>query len=310
MDADNTTLGRQYIKLYAGDYSSNTQIFAPPMAALLSAGSIEPSTVVTAKFEVTYTGFSDEAKRAFQAAVDVWSITLNTNVVIRINANWAALDDPRVLGQAGPEGFNRNFTGAPVTNVWFPVALANKIGGSDLTPGAAHISAEFNSNFSNWYFGIDGNTPSGKYDLMSVVLHEIGHGLGFVGSMNVGDDGRGSWGAGSSFPFIYDRFTENGDGQKLLDTTLFPNNSTQLAGQLQSTRLFFNGTRSRAANGNNRVPIYAPLQWEPGSSYSHLNESTFPAGNANSLMTPQIGMGESIHAAGAIGLAVLRDMGW
>lgn len=36
----------------------------------------------------------------------------------------------------------------------------------------------FNSN-TNWYYGIDGNPPSTKYDLISTVLHEIGHGLGF-----------------------------------------------------------------------------------------------------------------------------------
>jgi hypothetical protein len=308
MDANNETLGRQTVKLRAGGYSANTQIFAPPTAALLSSGAIDPASVVTARFEVTYNGFSEEAKRAFQAAVDVWSITLDTNVPIRINATWTELD-PGVLGQAGAEDFRRNFTGAPVANVWYPIALANKIGGNDLTPGAPHIGAEFNSNFDNWFFGIDGNTPSDRYDLMSVVLHEIGHGLGFLGSMTV-ENGRGRWGAGTNAPIIYDRFVENNLGQKLLNTALFPNNSTQLAGQLQSSRLFFNGPRSRIANGNNPVPVYAPIVWDGGSSFSHLNESTFTSGNVNSLMTPQIGMGESIHTAGPIGLGVLRDLGW
>ena len=33
--------------------------------------------------------------------------------------------------------------------------------------------------------GTDGNTPLGKIDFVTVVLHEIGHGLGFTGSMDV-----------------------------------------------------------------------------------------------------------------------------
>lgn len=308
MDTNTEGLGRQTVKLRAGGYSTNTRVFAPPTATLLAMGSLEAAEAVSTIFEVTYNGFSEEAKAAFQAAVDVWSVTLTSTVPIRINATWTGLGDG-VLGQAGPEDFRRNFANAPVPNVWFPVPLANKISGTDLTPGAPHITAEFNSNFGNWYLGTDGETPSENYDLTSVVLHEIGHGLGFIGSMNV-RNGRGTWGSGSAFPFIYDRFIENNFGQKLLDTALFPNNSTALAGQLQSSRIFFTGARAKTANGNSPVPVYAPMVWDGGSSFSHLSESGFPSGNANSLMTPQIGKGESIHSAGPIGLGFLRDMGW
>lgn len=293
--------------LRAGGYSAPAHIFSPPGAALLTAGAAT-APLVTAKFEVTFQGFSDEAKAAFQAAVDVWAITLTTNVPIRVDAQWNALD-PRVLGQAGPANVLQNFQGAPQNNTWYPVALANTRSGSDLTAGSPHITAEFNSNFANWYFGTDGQTPVDKYDLMSVILHELGHGLGFVGSANV-NNGQGSWGLGTGRPFIYDRFVENTQGKKILDTTLFPNPSTELAGQLQSTRLFFNGSRARTANGNKPVHLYAPITWEGGSSYSHLDEVTFPSGSSNSLMSPQLGMGEAIHSPGSIGLAILQDMGW
>ena len=55
--------------------------------------------------------------------------------------------------------------------------------------------------------------------------------------MNV-NAGEGSWGFGTGFPIIYDHFSENLQGQKLLDTALFQNPSTELAGQLQSNQLF------------------------------------------------------------------------
>jgi len=170
--------------------------------------------------------------------------------------------------------------------------------------------ANFNSNFANWYFGTDGVTPPDRYDLMSVVLHELGHGLGFVGSMDVSNNGAGSWGLGTGFPIIYDHFAKNLLGQRLLDTALFPNASAELAGQLQSNQLVFDGPNTRASNGTNPARIYAPITWEQGSSFSHMNEVTFPSGNASSLMTPQIGMGEAIHAPGPVGLAVLHDLGW
>ncbi|MFP5265171.1 MAG: hypothetical protein ACLGJB_25060 [Blastocatellia bacterium] len=301
----NILQGKQVI-LRAGGYSAPTRIAAPPEAALLTAEAAA-APQVTATFQVTYTGFSNEAMTAFQAAVDVWATALTTDVPIRVDAHWTPLD-PGVLGSAGPENVLRDFSGAPQASTWYPVALANAISGGDLTQGAAHISANFNSNFTNWYFGIDGNTPLDRYDLMTVVLHELGHGLGFIGSMDV-DNNNGTSGL-AGFPIIWDRFIFNTLGQSLLDTTLFPNNSSQLAGQLQSNQLFFRGTNAVFANGNSPVRVYAPTVWEPGSSFSHLDEVTFGSGNPNSLMTPQIGMAESIHAPGPIGMGVLRDLGW
>jgi len=179
-----------------------------------------------------------------------------------------------------------------------------------LSPENTHFTANFNSLLGNWYFGTDGKTPPDQYDLMSVVLHTLGHGLGFIGSMTVSADGEGSWGWRNSCSMIYDRFIVNGHDQELLDTFLFPNPSGALAGQLQSDQLFFDGPRARAANGDKPVRIYAPIGWDPGSSCAHLNEETFPRGDPNSLMTPQIGMGEAIHNPGPVALAVLEDLGW
>ena len=47
--------------------------------------------------------------------------------------------------------------------------------------GEQDIITSFNSHAAvDWYFGTDGNTPSRRRDFVSVVLHEIGHGLGFI----------------------------------------------------------------------------------------------------------------------------------
>jgi hypothetical protein len=259
-------------------------------------------------FIVTYNGFSPQAQAAFQAAVNVWASQIQSSVPIRVTANWTVLS-PGVLGSAGPSYIFRNFAGAPSPNTWYGAALAKKLSGSDLTAGLADpsdIVANFNSSFS-WYYGIDGN-PGAQFDLMTVVLHELGHALGFFGSMTA-SGGVGSWGFSGS-PVVYDSLAINGSYQPLTNTTIFPNPSTVLGSQLVSNNLFFNGTTAKLANGGIPPRLYAPATWSQGSSFSHLDETAYPQGNANSLMTPALAPGEAIHDVGAIVRGLFMDIGW
>jgi len=258
-----------------------------------------------ATFVVTYTGFSSAAKSAFQRAVRIWASQARvvSAVPITIAARFERLG-AGILGSAGPNFFWRNFAGAPLANTWYVDAVANKLHGSQLDP-APDIVARFSSVFPNWHFG-SGAAPAGKYDFTSVVLHEIGHGLGFLGAGNVSAGNRGTVRLGG-VPIIYDRFTENGAGKALLT---FTDNSTALSSQLRGGNLFFDSGPVRSANGGLRAKLYAPSTFQRGSSYSHLDEATYLAGNANSLMTPQLGQGETIRRPGAIALAVFDTLGW
>lgn len=270
---------------------------APPKAAELG--------IQTATINVTYNGFTPQAQAAFQHAVDIWESLINSNVTIHVTASWTPLPS-NVLGSAGPDFFFRNFTNAPLSNRWYPVALANSLAGTDLDPGFSDITANFNSNFNSWYLGTDGNPNFGQYDFVSVVLHELGHGLGFIGSMDV-NGGSGSWGLSGS-PFIFDQFAENGANQQLINTGLFPNPSAALAGQLTGNNIFFDGTTTRLANGGNPAKLYAPNPWEEGSSFSHLDEIF--NGTPNALMTYSLSNGESTHNPGPVTLCMFQDTGW
>ena len=272
------------------------QSFVPAMA---QSRLRTESNLVT--INVNYTGFTPQAQAAFQHAVNIWAGQLTSPVTIQVDAEFADLG-ANVLGSAGP-WLVRGGSGL-TPNTWYPVALANKITGTDRLPGTSDIDAQFSSTFS-WDDGTDGNAPSGTYDFVSVVLHELGHGLGFIGLANV-SGGSGSVGSGG-FPSIYDRFTENGAGQALLS---FANPSAALGSQLTSNNLYFDGPRTRQANGGNPARVYAPAGWQGGSSYSHLDEATYPAGNPNSLMTPQIASREAIHDPGPITRAIFEDTGW
>ena len=81
----------------------------------------------------------------------------------------------------------KNFSGTPLPNVWIPDAQANGIVGFDIDPSQPEINAKFNSTFeltgacsspNCWYMGTDGHPAPNQFDLMSVVLHEVAHGLG------------------------------------------------------------------------------------------------------------------------------------
>ncbi len=288
------------------DPRDNPHHVASPAGMQAGVQSAQTATIV-----VNYVGsWSAEAQNAFQYAVDIWETQITSSVIIEVNADWAALGSG-ILGSAGAVSYFRDFPGAPVANTWYPVALANRLRGSDLDPNDVDVDARFNSSFSSWYFGTDGNTPPGQYDFVSVVLHELGHGLGFVGSMRVGGScggGRGCWGAGTAYPFIYDRFAENGSGQSLIDTNLYPNPSAALAAQLTSENIYFDGPATRAANNSMRAKLYAPSTWQQGSSYSHLDE--IYNNTENALMTYSIGTAESIHNPGPIMFGMFEDMGW
>ena len=62
----------------------------------------------------------------------------------------------------------------------------NKALGNDISGDASgldlYIQLESSVNWSYNY--VNGNTPNNKYDFVSVVLHELGHGLGFVSGID------------------------------------------------------------------------------------------------------------------------------
>ena len=167
---------------------------------------------------------------------------------------------------------------------------------------------------STWYTGTDMATPAGQYDLVTVALHQIAHGLGIVGTANY-DDGippvecTGSPGTGcyATTQNIYDHFIENGGGAAI---TSFTNVSAALATQLISGNLFFNGTNANAANGSTNPQIEATNPFTQATDYSFLDETVFPAGNPHSLLTPIIGTAEAIHDPGDILRGMLKDIGW
>jgi hypothetical protein len=248
--------------------------------------------------------FPTAARTAFNAAAAVWANKLQSSVPITIQACWANLGNVGTLAYAAPDELWRNFTGAPMSNIWYAVALANALHGSDINTSSPDIHATVN-NYYTWYTGTDGNTPAGQFDLVTVAGHEIGHGLNFAGSEDY-SGGTGGYGYGTGSPNVYDTFMESGGGMAV---TSYTNPSTALGTLFTSNDLWWDGPNADAANGGSRVRMYAPSPFEPGSSYSHLDLNTF-SGTVNSLMVPALAAGASNHNPGPVALGMLKDMGW
>lgn len=257
-------------------------------------------------FEVKYSGFTDEAKAAFDYAIGVWSSTIKTDVKIRVFANWAFLDNTSTLAFVTPTEV-KNFSGASISNLWYPIALAEKIARKDINATTeADIVATFNSRREDWYFGIDGNCPADKLDLVTVILHELGHGLGISGTFRVSSS-NGFYGLTDGNPKIYDEHLKNGLNEFIIN---YPNGTSSLANQLTGNGLVFDSPIARLLSSTTANPrIYAPSPYNPGSSISHLDQSTY-SNTINSLMTPFAELGKVAHNCGPIIRGMLYDMGW
>lgn len=260
----------------------------------------------TSSIQVSYVDFPEAAKTAYEKAMSIWSKYLYSSQPIRIKATWTSLSTG-VLAVTGSTRIYKNFSNAPFQNVWYPASLAEAISGKDLNDGDFEIEMKINSNM-NWYFGVDSKSQAGKYDLITVVLHEIAHGLGFSSSMKlVNSNTQGQYGQSGS-NYIYDMFLQNAGKIKLTNSGVFGNPSTDLKSALTGNALYFGLRNSKYAN---TLPkLYAPTTFNEGSSISHFDESFYPQGNPNSLMSPNVRSAEVNQAPGDLLLRCLQDLGW
>jgi len=143
----------------------------------------------------------------FVRAAEIWEAKLKPRVDVWVLAQFRPLA-LNVLGSAGAIQVWRDFQGAEIPGTWYSVALANHLVGTDLAPcgvplttSCFDISANFATTF-NFYMGLDNNEGPGQQDLLAVILHELGHGLGF---QNFETEATGAFLA--DIPDVYSQYT-------------------------------------------------------------------------------------------------------
>jgi hypothetical protein len=287
---------------YAG--TKINRIYVPPPKEFFSIVKRKGGATVT----INYSGFSAAAKTAMEYAASILESVLPPGTHITVLATWEKITTAGILAQSSTTalipGWNID---AQVPYAIYPVALAEKIAGKSLNSESEGDIVLYVNSSINWYLGTDGKTSYPKYDLVTVVIHEILHGLGFLDSMS-SEPGTtiASYGI-SGVPMVYDTFVENLAGTNLTDTMSFNNPSYNLLSALISGQLYFNGPLIQNYSGG-RARLYAPRIFDAGSSVSHLDENTYLVTNA--LMTPILNYGEAIHDPGKFTMSILGDLGW
>jgi hypothetical protein len=251
-------------------------------------------------FLINFNTVPSLARPAVQAAVDIWSENFASTVPINVNVKWGSSSSYGVLASASAKNNFSNFNGAPDKTLYYASALANALAGRDLDPTSPEIEISITSN-APWYYGTDGNCPARSFDLVSVILHEMGHGLGFV-SGNYYEPFSGFGRVDQPTPF--DAYAQLPDGRRLAD---MPSPSLE-AGKAMTSDLFWSGDNAIKANNGIKPKLYTPSIYEAGSSISHLDEATFSKSVDNAVMTPNLDSGEVFHLPGPLVLAMFEDM--
>jgi hypothetical protein len=224
---------------------------------------------------------------AFQHAANLWGAELESSVEVRVGARF----DPQtctatstILGSAGPVTFSRDFTGAPRANTWYPVALANKLHGSDLVPAQDDIGATFNSAvgttcpFPNvWYYGLNASPPGSKIDFVTVVSHELAHGLGFLTGVNL-TTGEKLSGFDDAFMLHLENHSTGEAYPDMTDAERVTASTS--TGNLDWTGPLVIGNSVGLTAGklapSGHVRMFAPNPAQPGSSVSHWDTVLTP----------------------------------
>jgi hypothetical protein len=303
------------------------------VASLMLAGAASAATVVIQNNDGAGEGFNDptpvaavggnpgttlgaQRLNAFTYAANLWGARLQSSVTILVRAQM----DPQtctptaaVLGSAGTVTVFRDFANAPVAGTWYCQALANSRAGSDLDAANPDINATFNSNLNGsagclggrkWYYGYDSTPPGSDIDFISVVTHEIGHGLGFqtfVGQtgarfMNFNDQYMIKLDQLGAVPSSYSAMT---DAQRGAANISDPN----LRWTGANVDAYAAGIPVTGGLSGSHVRVHAPNPYVPGSSVSHFSTAVTP----NEIMEPNYtGPNHNIELT----LQLFKDEGW
>jgi hypothetical protein len=308
-------------------------VTALAFASLMLAGSSRAATIVIQNVDGAGEGFNDptvvapvggnpgttlgaQRLNAFTYAANLWGARLQSTVTILVQAKMdpqTCTSTSAVLGSAGTVTVFRDFANAPVAGTWYNQALANARSGVDQDPSTPDISATFNSNLNGsagclggrkWYYGYDLAPPGSDIDFISVVTHEIGHGLGFqtfvsqagVRFMSFNDQYMIKLDQSGAVPSSYSAMT---DAQRGAANISDPNlrwtgaNVDAYAATIPLT----------AGLSGAHVRVHAPNPYVSGSSVSHFSTAVTP----NEIMEPiYTGPNHNIELT----LQLFKDEGW
>lgn len=286
---------------HAGD--SQGRIIIVPLSGF---NSTDAATPVGGNFKTTV---GEQRLQVFEHAAFIWSTILDLDYDITVEVQFASLTcspSSATLGYAGPNRVAKR------NNIWYATAQANQIDKANISGTYNDIYADFNSDIDNgcyngapngWYYGLDNNEPSDQEALLDVVLHEIGHGLGFLNFVD-GTTGalfNGFIDAYSQHLYDYSQskyWPDMTDAERLASFTAdsLVWSATNATGDVSEK-----GYSTGIVNGD--IKMHAPSNYSSGSSISHISTLFTP----NQLMEPY---NTDDGVAPDLEVAMFKDMGY
>ena len=242
---------------------------------------------------------TDEQREATEYALELWGEQLGGRVTVDISVVLTPLENG-ILGSSYKQPHYLN----PENNTYYCSALGNQLAGYNFS-SQLDIRIEMNSTI-NFHYGVAGKTGNTEYDYLTIMLHEISHGLGF--SAIISQNGAYTYNPGgvTDNPGIFERQLFQGlNGPCMTELTMGQRAALIISGNLYAGAP---GSHLLEANGGERVKMYAPSPYSGGSNVSHWDNSvSFPT-----FMKPQIGKGASyaLHTFGDRKLGLMFDIGW
>jgi hypothetical protein len=250
----------------------------------------------------------------FQQAAAIWGALLPSAVPIHVSTSMVALPcmaNSGTLAVTGPTTAHRDFPAAPLANTWYPQALANAIAGTDLDPADPDIETQFNSALggagcltgTTFYLGLDGHPSPVQIDMLTVVLHELSHGLGFLTFVD--------FTTGAPLQGLNDVFLVNTQefGATPMALTAMTN-AQRVSAAVSDPDLYWSGANVQAGSSSlsaglisGHVRLNAPAGFTAGSSVSHYSTALTP----DELMEPiYTGVNRNLTLTADL----LHDLGW
>ncbi len=171
--------------------------------------------------------------------------------------------------------------------------------GSPHSPESAEIALVIDWGYA-WYLG-DGFPPTTQFDLRSVVLHEVTHGLGFISLLSATGESRGKPNVYSVFDSFLRR---SGTGEPMVDNPALPV-FTGTAADLTGGALVFGGPNATAAYGSSPF-VNTPGTFAAGTSLQHWDQSSV----GNAVMNPRYSSGVVQRAYTYFEVNALKDLGY
>lgn len=216
-------------------------------------------------------------------------------IPVTILYSWETISPSNALGFAGPSFmFLRE-------NTIYASAMMNQLVDRDIFPESPDIKVTLNSAFNGWWVDPGTLPPLGLHHLPSVVKHEIVHGMGAIGLVNI-NGGYSDVPSGTVFQYDGQVFTGTVDlGQAIIDRD---------SDQIYSFVRGFDGTVSYKAllDGQYQPSAYVPSFASQGSTLYHIsnrNEDGSPT-----LMNPTLASGTITTTIDPTTRSLLHAIGW